>query len=92
MRGMEFKFHGTFIGAYDNVEISAITARLQRKMVLLRLLNAESVSTGSTVQAMREHLAIIDALEHKNADLAADGPARHTRAGYSPDPGLGGGR
>jgi DNA-binding GntR family transcriptional regulator len=79
VRALEFKFHGSFIGAYDNEEISAIYARLQRKMYLLRLLNAESVSAGSTVQAMREHLAIIDALGDKNADLAVDGLERHMR-------------
>lgn len=77
VRALEFKFHGSFIGAYDNEEISAIYARLQRKMYLLRLLNADSVSTASTVQAMREHLAIIDALQHKNVDLAVDGLERH---------------
>ncbi len=79
VRTLEFKFHGSFIGAYDNEEISAIYARLQRKMYLLRLLNAESVSTASTVQAMREHLAIIEALEQKNADSAVDGLDRHMR-------------
>ncbi len=79
VRALEFEFHGSFIGAYDNEEISAIYARLQRKMYLLRLLNAESVGTANTVQAMREHLAIIDALEQKNADLAVDGLDRHMR-------------
>lgn len=79
VRALEFEFHGSFVGAFDNDEISAIYARLQRKMYLLRLLNAESVGTSNTVQAMREHLAIIDALEQDDVDLAVDGLDRHMR-------------
>ena len=76
---LESEFHGSFIGAFDNAEVSLIYARLQRKMYLLRLLNDDAVGTASTVQAMREHLAIIDALGHRDPELAAEALERHLK-------------
>jgi hypothetical protein len=35
--------------------------------------------TANTVHAMHKHLAIIEALENRNADLAVGGPDRHVR-------------
>jgi DNA-binding GntR family transcriptional regulator len=46
-------------------------------MYLIRLLNPEAVGTASTVQAMREHLALVDALEQHDADLADETLERH---------------
>lgn len=77
VRALEADFHGGFIGAFDNAEASAIYARLQRKMYLLRLINPEAVGTASTVQAMREHVAIIDAVEQRAPDAAAEALDRH---------------
>ncbi|HVY51047.1 MAG TPA: GntR family transcriptional regulator [Devosia sp.] len=77
VRALESEFHGRFIGAFDNSEASAIYARLQRKMYLLRLINPEAVGTASTVQAMREHMAIIDAVEQRAPDAAAEALDRH---------------
>jgi DNA-binding GntR family transcriptional regulator len=77
VRALESDFHSRFIGAFDNTEASAIYARLQRKMYLLRLINPEAVGTASTVQAMREHLAIVDAVEQRAPDAAAEALDRH---------------
>lgn len=79
VRAIEAEFHGGFIGAFDNSEVSLIYARLQRKMYLLRLLNEEAVGTASTVQAMREHIAIIDAVEQRSPDAAAEALDRHLK-------------
>jgi DNA-binding GntR family transcriptional regulator len=77
MRALELDFHSTFIGAFDNTEVSSVYARLQRKMYLLRLLNPEAVNTASTLKAMREHLAIVDAIEARSPEAAADALDRH---------------
>jgi DNA-binding GntR family transcriptional regulator len=77
MKALEADFHGSFVGAFDNTEVAAVYSRLQRKMYLLRLLNEDAVGTASTVQAMREHLAIIDAVEARSPDGAADALDRH---------------
>ena len=77
VRALESDFHGMFIGAFDNAEASAIYARLQRKMYLLRLINPEAVGTASTVQAMREHMGIIDAVEQRAPEAAAEALDRH---------------
>ena len=77
VRALESEFHGAFIGAFDNSEVQSVYARLQRKMYLLRLLNPEAVNTASTVKAMGEHVAIIDAIEARSPDAAADALDRH---------------
>ncbi len=79
VRKIEADFHGGFIGAFDNAEIANIYARLRRKTYLIRLLNPEAVGTASTVQAMREHLSIIDAVEQRSPDAAADALDRHLK-------------
>ncbi|MBN9303802.1 MAG: hypothetical protein BGO82_15625 [Devosia sp. 67-54] len=77
VRALESEFHGSFIGAFGNAEMASVYARLQRKMYLLRLINPEAVNTGSTIKAMREHVAIIDAVEARAPDAAADALDRH---------------
>jgi DNA-binding GntR family transcriptional regulator len=79
VRELEAVFHGAFIGAFDNDEIATVYNRLISKMYLIRLLNPDAVGPASTVHAMREHLAIIDALERADPDGAADGLDRHLR-------------
>jgi DNA-binding GntR family transcriptional regulator len=77
IRALEDEFHGAFVGAFGNSEMSSVYRRLQRKMYLLRLLNPDAVNTQSTLQAMREHLAIIDAVEARSPDGAAEALDRH---------------
>jgi len=79
VKALEAEFHGAFVGAFDNAEVALIYARLQRKMYLLRLLNEEAVGTASTVQAMREHLAIVDAVDRRQPDEAVDALDRHLK-------------
>jgi DNA-binding GntR family transcriptional regulator len=77
VRALEAEFHGSFIGAFGNAEVASVYARLQRKMYLLRLINPEAVNTNSTLKAMREHVAIIDAVEARSPEAAADALDRH---------------
>ena len=77
VRALELDFHSKFIGAFSNAEVDSVYARLQRKMYLLRLLNPEAVNTASTLKAMREHLAIVDAIEARSPEAAADALDRH---------------
>lgn len=79
VKALEAEFHGAFVGAFDNAEVALIYARLQRKMYLLRLLNDEAVGTASTIQAMHEHLEIIDAVERRSPDEAANALDRHLK-------------
>lgn len=79
VRRIEADFHGGFIGAFDNAEVSAIYTRLRRKTYLIRLLNPDAVGTTSTLQAMHEHLAIIDAIEQRSPEAAAEALDRHLR-------------
>jgi DNA-binding GntR family transcriptional regulator len=63
MRALESEFHGSFIAAYDNDQISVIYGRLAQKMYLIRLHNMEAVGPANSVKSMEEHLAVIDAIE-----------------------------
>lgn len=77
VKALEAEFHESFINAYANEQISVIYARLIQKMYLIRLHNMEAVGPANTVQAMREHLAIIDALDNRDADAATEALDRH---------------
>lgn len=77
VRQLEYDFHRSFIGALGNAEINKTYGRLSQKMYLIRLHNLQSVNPTSTVVAMQEHLAIIDALEQRDADAAIVALDRH---------------
>lgn len=79
VKALEAMFHESFINAYANEQISVIYARLSQKMYLIRLHNMEAVGPANTVQSMREHLAIIDALEQGDADGAIEALDRHLK-------------
>jgi len=72
VKALEARFHESFIEAFGNDQISINYARLSQKMYLLRLLNIEAVGPANTVISMREHLAVIDALEAGNVDGAVE--------------------
>jgi DNA-binding GntR family transcriptional regulator len=74
---LERAFHGSFIAAFENHQINMIYQRLAQKMFLIRLINMEAVGPVNTVQSMREHLAIIDALEQRDADGAIAALDKH---------------
>lgn len=79
VRELEERFHGSFVGAFDNEQISANYQRLTQKMYLLRLLNPEAVNTANTVRSMEEHLAVIAALREGSAELAVEALQRHLK-------------
>ena len=70
MKQLEADFHESFITVYGNEQVSLIYARLLQKMYLFRLHNLDAVGPANTLQSMREHLAVIDALEAGNTDAA----------------------
>lgn len=74
---LERDFHGSFIGAFENYQISMIYQRLAQKMFLIRLINMEAVGPANTIRSMSEHLAIIDALEQRDADGALEALDQH---------------
>ncbi|MCV6822941.1 MULTISPECIES: GntR family transcriptional regulator [Halocynthiibacter] len=67
---IEKDFHGTFIGAFSNEQISKNYDRAQQKMYLFRLLNPESVNIKNTVHSLNEHLDVIDAIENQDVEAA----------------------
>jgi DNA-binding GntR family transcriptional regulator len=79
MRILERDFHGSFIAAFDNSQINMSYARLMQKMFLIRLINMEAVSPANSIQSMQEHLAIIDALEQRDPDTAAQALDKHLK-------------
>jgi DNA-binding GntR family transcriptional regulator len=76
---LEREFHGSFIAALENHQINMIYQRLTQKMFLLRLLNPEAVDPASTIQSMREHLAVIDALERRDVEAATEALDKHLK-------------
>lgn len=80
VKALEADFHESFITAYANDQLSTTYARLTQKMYLIRLHNLDAVGPANTVQSMREHLSIIDALEAGNVDAAVHGLDRHLQA------------
>ncbi|MCM2443304.1 GntR family transcriptional regulator [Agrobacterium vitis] len=79
VKKLEQDFHGSFIAAFDNAQITANYFRLSQKMYLLRLLNPEAVNAVNTVKSMQEHLAVLEALEARDADGAVDALQKHLK-------------
>lgn len=80
VKELERDFHESFITAFANDQVSMIYARLVQKMYLIRLHNLDAVGPANTIQSMREHLDIIDALDAGNTDGAIDALDRHLQA------------
>lgn len=79
VKQLEWEFHNSFIAAFDNQQISVIYERLHQKMFLLRLVNLEAIGPDNTVTSMREHLAVIEALERRDDQRAVDALDEHLR-------------
>ena len=79
MRRLEHDFHGSFIAALENHQIDTIYQRLTQKMFLIRLINMEAVGPDKSILSMREHLAILDALDRRDADAAIAALDQHLR-------------
>lgn len=76
---LEQEFHGGFIAAFDNAQITTNYLRLSQKMYLLRLINPEAVNPSNTVKSMEEHLVVLDALEARDAEAAVDALQKHLK-------------
>lgn len=79
VKALEAEFHESFITAYGNDQVSIIYARLMQKMYLIRLHNLDAVGPANTLQSMREHLAVIDAIEARDPPAAIDALDRHLK-------------
>lgn len=77
VKQLERSFHETFITVYENDQITTIYRRLADKMYLIRLHNPISVDEANTIVSMNEHLAIVDALEKRDADTAIEALDKH---------------
>ena len=62
IKALEYAFHGSFVAALANEQITMSYERLMQRMYLLRLLNPISVGPENTVNAMNEHLRIIESI------------------------------
>ena len=80
VKQLESEFHESFINAFGNEQVDTIYARLAQKMYVIRLHNLEAVGPANTVQSMREHLAVVEALEAGDVEAAVDGLDRHLKA------------
>ena len=79
MRRLEHDFHGSFIAALENHQIDTIYQRLTQKMFLIRLINMEAVGPDKSILSMREHLAILDALDRRDPEAASAALDQHLR-------------
>lgn len=79
VKELERRFHESFISAYANDQLSITYARLLQKMYLIRLHNLDAVGPIHTITSMREHLAIIDALEAADVEGAIEALDRHLK-------------
>jgi DNA-binding GntR family transcriptional regulator len=79
VKDLERDFHESFINAYANEQVSVTYARLQQKMYLIRLHNLEAVGPANTIHSMREHIAVIDALEQGDTEGAIEALDRHLK-------------
>jgi len=77
VKALEAVFHESFITVLANEQVAMTYARLLEKMYLIRLHNLDAVGPANTVASMREHLAVIDALEAGDADEAIEALDRH---------------
>lgn len=79
MRLLERDFHRSFIAALENHQINTIYQRLDQKMFLIRLINMEAVGPNNSIQSMTEHLAVIDALDRRDAEAATEALDKHLK-------------
>lgn len=76
---LESDFHGSFIEAFANDQISINYARNSQKMYLLRLLNPDAVGPTNTIKSMQEHIEVVDALSRRDAGAAVEALQRHMK-------------
>lgn len=79
MKALEQAFHGSFIAAFDNEQITANYERLLQKMYLIRLINLDAVNAPNTIKSLQEHMDIIDALSRRDASSATEALQRHIK-------------
>ncbi|MGV1988236.1 FCD domain-containing protein [Agrobacterium sp. 22-221-1] len=79
VRELEERFHGSFVAALDNEQITANYQRVSQKMYLLRLLNPDAVNTVNTIRTTEEHVDVVVALKDRNVDRAIEALHRHLK-------------
>jgi DNA-binding GntR family transcriptional regulator len=79
VKRLEWSFHGSFIDVLGNDQITINYRRNAQKMYLLRLLNPDAVGPSNTVKSLREHLAVVDALQVHDSDAAVEALQRHLK-------------
>lgn len=77
VRDLEAEFHGAFIAALGNEQVTVNYHRNSQKMYLLRLLNPDAVGPKNTVKSMQEHQSVLDAIAERNEVAAVDALQRH---------------
>lgn len=77
VKELESAFHGAFIAALGNEQVTINYQRNAQKMYLLRLLNPDAVGPKNTVKSMREHQAVLDAIAVRDEAAAVEALQRH---------------
>jgi DNA-binding GntR family transcriptional regulator len=77
VRDLESAFHGAFIAALGNEQVTVNYMRNSQKMYLLRLLNPDAVGPKNTVKSMQEHQAVVEAIAVRDETAAVDALQRH---------------
>ncbi|WP_425643782.1 FCD domain-containing protein [Agrobacterium radiobacter] len=79
VRELQELFHGSFVAAFDNEQITAYYQRLSQKMYLLRLLNRDAVNTVNTIRSTEEHVDVVVALKDRDVYRAIEALHRHLK-------------
>lgn len=80
LRVLDWDFHGAIVAAAHNHLIAETHFRLQENLKLARVLNQDFASPSKAIDAIGEHLVILDRLSRRDADGAVDALEAHFRA------------
>lgn len=80
VRELEVAFHDSFVRVLNNDLMLFTHARLDENLYIVRLTHRRAVSPNSTIEAMKEHVAVVDALERHDPDAAEAALDTHLRS------------
>lgn len=77
VRDLESEFHGSFIAALGNEQVTVNYRRNSQKSYLLRLLNPDAVGPKNTIKSMQEHQVVLEAIAARDETAAVEALQRH---------------
>ncbi len=79
MRVLESDLHGGFVAALRNDLVSEAHARLSENLYLSRVIHTRMVSPAAQLEALTEHLAILEAVRGRNSERAVAALDNHLK-------------